>query len=62
MGRELGMQSMDNELIRLVRKNLVSVDDAYMKAVNKKEFEAIIEGRDPAKARAEAEAELEDLE
>ena len=61
MGRDQGMQSMDNELIRLVKKDLVDVDDAYMKAVNKKEFEAIVQGRDPAEARAEAEAELEGL-
>ncbi len=61
MGRDQGMQSMDNELIRLVKRGLVEVDDAYMKAVNKKEFEAIVEGRDPTEARAEAEAELEGL-
>ena len=37
--RELGMQSMDGELKRLVQVGLVTPEEAYMRAVGKKEFE-----------------------
>jgi Tfp pilus assembly pilus retraction ATPase PilT len=40
--RELGMQSMDNELVRLFKSGLISSEDAYMRSVNKKEFEAVV--------------------
>ena len=45
--REQGMQSMDNELMRLYRAGVISVEDAYMKANSKKEFEDLVgeEGR-----------------
>ena len=44
--REHGMQSMDNELLRLVKEGVVSADDAYVKAVNKKDFDDVIADRD----------------
>jgi twitching motility protein PilT len=37
--REQGMQSMDGELRRLVQEGLITNEEAYMRAVNKKEFE-----------------------
>ncbi|MBN2371842.1 MAG: PilT/PilU family type 4a pilus ATPase [Vicinamibacteria bacterium] len=41
--REQGMQSMDGELKRLVQEGLITTEEAYMRAVNKKEFEAPVE-------------------
>ncbi len=38
--REQGMQSMDQELIRLVKEGKVSSEDGYMRAIDKKIFEA----------------------
>ncbi len=40
--REIGMQSMDSELVRLVKANVVSMEDAYAKANDKKSFEAAL--------------------
>jgi twitching motility protein PilT len=40
--REAGMQSMDSDLERLYRQGAISGEDAYMKATNKKNFEAIL--------------------
>jgi twitching motility protein PilT len=37
--RELGMQLMDTELMRLLNNGSISPEDAYLKAVSKKEFE-----------------------
>jgi twitching motility protein PilT len=37
--RESGMQLMDSELLRLCDEGKISPEDAYMKAVNKKDFE-----------------------
>ena len=37
--REAGMQSMDVELRRLVREGVIPPEEAYMRAVSKKEFE-----------------------
>ncbi len=42
MSRELGMRSMDHELARLFRAGIVSSDVAYIRAVNKKDIEAVI--------------------
>jgi len=55
--REQGMQSMDNELMRLYRAGVISVEDAYMKANSKKEFEDLVgeEGR-PKDVPASADA------
>jgi len=55
-GREAGMQSMDSDLERLYRAGLVSAEDAYMKAANKKNFELVIAGPDAAKLLADAKA------
>ncbi|MCP4680663.1 MAG: PilT/PilU family type 4a pilus ATPase [Deltaproteobacteria bacterium] len=48
--RELGMMSMDNELLRLFRAGHISAEDAYMRAADKKEFEEIVgeEAKDQA--------------
>jgi twitching motility protein PilT len=40
MARDLGMQSMDSELIRLAKAGLVTREEAYMKASDKKTFDA----------------------
>jgi twitching motility protein PilT len=54
--REASMQSMDSDLERLYRAGLVSAEEAYMKAANKKNFEIVIAGPDGAKVLAEAKA------
>lgn len=41
-GKEFGMQSMDAELVRLVRLGVVTSEDAYAKANDKKAFEAAL--------------------
>jgi len=38
--RDLGMQSMDSELMRLYREGKVSAEEAYIRAIDKKVFEA----------------------
>ncbi len=40
--REAGMQLMDTELMRLCREGKISGEDAYLKAVGKKDFEAFV--------------------
>ena len=47
--REMGMQSMDSELVRLVKSGIVSQEEAYAKASDKKAFETAIA---PPKATA----------
>lgn len=54
-GREFGMQSMDGDLKRLVREGIVTPEEAYMKANNKKDFTEFTEEWAKAKA-AEAAA------
>jgi twitching motility protein PilT len=39
--REQGMQLMDHELMRLFKEGLVSAEEVYMKAANKKDFESL---------------------
>ncbi len=39
--KDQGMQTMDNELMRLFKEGIISADDAYMKAAAKNEFEEI---------------------
>ena len=39
--REQGMQLMDTELMRLFKEGLVSAEEVYMKAANKKDFETL---------------------
>jgi twitching motility protein PilT len=55
-GRDAGMQSMDSDLERLYRAGLVSAEEAYMKAANKKNFELVIAGPEAAKILADAKA------
>ncbi len=43
VSRETGMRSMDNELTRLLKEGVIGSDIAYMRAMNKKEMEAVIE-------------------
>jgi twitching motility protein PilT len=40
--REVGMQSMDSELVRLVKAGIVTQEEAYGKASDKKAFEAAV--------------------
>ena len=53
--RDAGMQSMDGDLERLWKAGLVSAEDAYMRAANKKNFELVVAGPDSG-ARAQADA------
>ncbi|MFN2548896.1 MAG: PilT/PilU family type 4a pilus ATPase [Myxococcales bacterium] len=41
--REQGMQLMDNDLMRLMKEGKISAEDAYVKAVSKKDFEAFVD-------------------
>jgi twitching motility protein PilT len=41
---EQGMRLMDGDLLRLLKEGRVRVEDAYVKATNKKDFEAFLEG------------------
>ncbi len=52
--RDVGMQSMDGDLERLFKAGLVSAEEAYMKAANKKNFELVVAGPDAARIQAEA--------
>jgi twitching motility protein PilT len=40
--REVGMQLMDAELLRLVRAGLITADEAYARAISKKDFEPLL--------------------
>jgi len=51
--RDAGMQSMDGDLERLWRAGLISADEAYLKAANKKNFELVVAGPDAAKNQTE---------
>jgi twitching motility protein PilT len=54
--RDAGMQSMDSDLERLWKAGLVSAEEAYLKAANKKNFELVLAGPDAAKLKAEVKA------
>ena len=41
-GRGLGMTMMNDSLIELVKKKLVEPEEAYVKAVQKTEFESLL--------------------
>ena len=41
--REQGMQLMDGELMRLHKEGVISAEEAYLKAANKKDFEALFD-------------------
>ncbi len=49
-GRDVGMQSMDSELVRLVKAGIVSTEEAYAKANDKKSFETAVNPPKPAGA------------
>ena len=57
VNRESGMQSMDGELMRLLREGKIVAEEAYMKATDKKLFEAHL----PADARGAMDAARGDL-
>lgn len=50
--RELGMQAMDNDLIRLYRAGIIASEEGYMRAVNKKDFEASVVEHETGSSRA----------
>ena len=50
--RDLGMQSMDSDLARLVKAGIVDADEAFVKAVDKKAFEALVAPPGAKDARA----------
>ncbi len=50
--REQGMQLMDVELLRLAREGVISVDEAYARALNKKDFEALVSSGEGGTRRA----------
>jgi twitching motility protein PilT len=52
--RELGMQTMDAELIRLVQQGVVGADEAYAKSGDKKGFEAAMSNAEKRPAAAVA--------
>jgi twitching motility protein PilT len=55
--REQGMQAMDTELRRLVREDVITAEEAYMRAASKKDFEkggAAAEPPVPARAAPKA--------
>ena len=47
--REQGMQLMDQDLMRLYKEGRITAEDAYMKAVSKKDFEVFLEEEVAAK-------------
>ncbi len=50
--REQGMQLMDAELMRLFKEGLVSAEEVYMKAANKKDFETLDGATEAARTEA----------
>ena len=50
--RELGMQSMDNDLTRLYRAGVITSEEGYMRAVNKKEFESFVVDKESGSAKS----------
>ncbi len=50
--RELGMQSMDNDLTRLYKAGIISSEEGYLRAVNKKDFEAVVVENESGSSRA----------
>ena len=44
-GRDVGMQSMDGELMRMHKEGIITLEEAFMKATSKKEFEEVMEGK-----------------
>src|SRR5262249_51572987 len=54
--REEGMQLMDSDLMRLFKEGRVSIEEAYVKARSKRDFEAFMPGGGTAPASAGEEA------
>ena len=54
--RDLGMQSMDSELLKLYKQGIITAEDVYMKANSKKEVEDMISLEDEKKNKAQADA------
>jgi twitching motility protein PilT len=55
--REEGMQLMDTDLMRLYKEDKVAIEDVYMKARSKREFEAFMpSARPPGPSAAAADA------
>ncbi len=52
--RETGMVSMDHDLVRLYRAGIISAEEGYMRAVNKKDYEAVIADADGVSRIAQA--------
>ena len=50
--REEGMQLMDSDLMRLFKEGKVSIEEAYVKARSKRDFEAFMPGGGPAASAA----------
>lgn len=54
--RESGMQTMDQDLMRLVKETKISPEEAYVKARSKKDFEPLLNVKRPLLASEEAAA------
>jgi twitching motility protein PilT len=54
--REQGMQLMDTELMRLHKEGVISAEEAYLKAANKKDFESLVGDREPQPSATKAAA------
>jgi twitching motility protein PilT len=48
--REQGMQLMDTDLMRLLKEGKITAEDAYVKAVSKKEFESLVDEEEKMQA------------
>src|SRR5437773_11064958 len=46
--REQGMQMMDTDLMRLFKEGKITAEDAYIKAVSKKDFEPLVDEEEKA--------------
>lgn len=49
-GKSEGMQSLDNALLELIQKDIITVDEAFLKAQDKKAFEALLKKAQGASA------------
>ncbi len=54
--REQGMQLMDTDLMRLLKEGKITAEDAYVKAVSKKDFEPMVDEEEKAAQAAKAPA------
>jgi twitching motility protein PilT len=44
-GKNIGMQSLDDAIMDLLRKNVISPDDAYRKSIDKAKFKPFLKGQ-----------------